>query len=75
MKDLRKDLVEVSIAPELLVRGEQQLLSEIKLLEQWLQTLDASPRKDAVSTQSLNTYRDMLRSRQDMLAILRKHYK
>lgn len=75
MKDLRKTRAEVAIDPELIKQGEQQLRSEIELLEQWLRTLDAAPRKDASNRKSINTYQDMLRSRQDMLAILRKQTK
>ena len=40
MKDFRKNSGEVSIDPELIRRGEQQLCSEISLLKQWLQGLD-----------------------------------
>jgi hypothetical protein len=75
MKDLRKNRGEVSVDPELIRQGEQQLLSEISLLEQWLKTLDAAPHKDASTSKSITTYQDMLRSRQDMLAILRKQAK
>ena len=72
MKDFRKDRGEVSIDPELILQGEQQLLSEIRLLEKWLKALKAAPSKDA---RLITIYQDMLRSRQDMLAILRKQTK
>lgn len=75
MKDLRKNCGEVSIDPALIRQGEQQLLSEISLLKKWLKTLDAAPRKDTSTSKSISTYQDMLRSRQDMLAILRKQAK
>ena len=71
MKDFRKNSGEVSIDPELIRRGEQQLCSEIGLLKQWLQALRASSDQSAL----ISTYQDMLSSRQDMLEILRKQAK
>jgi len=75
MKDFRKNRGEVSIDPELLSQGEQQLFSEIRLLEKWLNALNATASKDATDIRLITTYQDMLRSRQDMLEILRKQEK
>lgn len=72
MKDFRKARGKVSIDPELISQGEQQLLSEISLLEHWLKALETAPHKGPSSSNSITTYQDMLRSRQEMLAILRK---
>lgn len=75
MQDFRKNRGEVSIDPELISRGEQQLCSEISLLTQWLQALRASSDQCAFNSNLISTYQDMLRSRQDMLVILRKQAK
>ena len=75
MKDFRKNSGEVSIDPELIRRGEQQLCSEISLLKQWLQGLRDSSDQSAFNSNLISTYQDMLRSRQDMLEILRKQAK
>lgn len=76
MKDFRKNRGgEVPIDPELLEQGERQLCSEISLLEQWLKKLKTAANQDAITSKSITTYEDMLRSRQDMLAILRKQAK
>lgn len=73
MKDFRKNREgKVSVAPELITQGERQLCSEISLIEQWLKKLEAEPYKDATAIKLITKYQDMLRSRQDMLAILRK---
>ena len=75
MQDFRKNRGEVSIDPELIRRGEQQLRSEISLLKQWLQALRASSDQSTFNSNQISTYQDMLRSRQDMLEILRKQAK
>tara|TARA_R100001377_G_scaffold38467_1_gene21406 strand:- start:2104 stop:2334 length:231 start_codon:yes stop_codon:yes gene_type:complete len=75
MKDFRKSRGGVSIDPELIRRGERQLLSEISLLEQWLKALRSTPEKSELNRDTINSYQDMLRSRQDMLAILREQAK
>ena len=75
MKDFRKNGGEVSIDPELIRRGEQQLCNEISLLKQWLQALRDSSDQSAFNSNLISTYQDMLRSRQDMLEILRKQVK
>ena len=72
MKDFRKTRGEVSVDPDLIRRGEQQLLSEIRLIEKWMHELNALPHKDAANIELMTTYQDMLRSREDMLAILRE---
>lgn len=75
MKDFRKNRAEVSIDPQLIRQGEQQLLSEISLIETWLKANSVASGEDSPNTKLVSTYQDMLRSRQDMLAILRKQAK
>lgn len=75
MKDFRKNRAEVSIDPQLIRQGERQLLSEISLIEKWLKTNGTASGEDAAHRKLISTYQDMLRSRQDMLAILRKQAK
>jgi len=75
MKDFRKTRGEVFVDSEVISQGELQLLGEIALIESWLKTLDAQPPDDLARVKSRTIYQDMLRSRQDMLAILRKQAK
>lgn len=54
------------LEPDLLEKGISQLCAEIKILQEWLDSLapsDHGPRR---------TYQDMLRSRHEMLAALKE---
>lgn len=75
MKDFRNNRGEVSIDPELIRRGEQQLCNEISLLNQWIEALRASSDRSPFNSNLISIYQDMLRSRQDMLEMLRKQAK
>ena len=61
-----------ALSPELADRGKQQLESEIRLLEEWLQELDQTRQDNTESLAARKSYSDMLQSRKDLLAALRK---
>ncbi|MCB1664568.1 MAG: hypothetical protein KDI28_02240 [Pseudomonadales bacterium] len=72
MKDLRKPRTVASIDSALLLSGERQLQHEIRLLQDWIAELEAREDKQPSDNLALSTYRDMLRSREDMLEALRQ---
>jgi cell division septum initiation protein DivIVA len=65
----------VSIDKKLIQEGTQQLNSEIQVLEAWLKELDASDGNDAEIIAARKSYKDMLRSRKEMLTSLTKQAK
>ena len=65
----------LEIDQKLIAEGTRQLAGEIKVLEAWLQELDADDSAREASEESLavrKSYTDMLRSRQEMLYSLEK---
>ncbi|MSR12135.1 MAG: hypothetical protein EXR84_10100 [Gammaproteobacteria bacterium] len=69
------DAGNVSIDKQLIEEGTQQLNSEIQVLEAWLKELDASDGSDAEIIAARKSYKDMLRSRKEMLTSLTKQAK
>ena len=65
----------INIDQQLIDAGPAQLTSEIKVLESWLNELDASESKDPESEAARKSYNDMLRSRREMLNTLTKQSK
>ena len=66
---------QINIDKQLIDEGTAQLTSEIKVLESWLNELDASESKDPESEAARKSYNDMLRSRKEMLNTLTKQSK
>ena len=65
----------LEIDQKLIAEGTRQLAGEIKVLEAWLQELDADAGASEASEESLavrKSYTDMLRSRREMLYSLEK---
>ena len=65
----------LEIDQKLIAEGTRQLAGEIKVLEAWLQELDADDSAREASEESLavrKSYTDMLRSRREMLYSLEK---
>ncbi len=62
-----------SIDQDLVNDGINQLSSEIKVLEAWLKELEKSGTADQDSTAARKSYKDMLRSRKEMLSALNVH--
>ena len=65
----------LEIDQKLIAEGTRQLAGEIKVLEAWLQELDADDSASEASEESLavrKSYTDMLRSRREMLYSLEK---
>ena len=67
--------VSIAIDQELIREGTAQLTSEIKVLESWLNELDASESADPESKAARKSYNDMLKSRKEMLNTLNKQSK
>ena len=65
----------ININKQLIDEGTAQLTSEIKVLESWLNELDASESTDPESEAARKSYNDMLRSRKEMLNTLTKQSK
>ena len=65
----------VGIDEKLIQEGTQQLNSEIQVLEAWLKELEASDGSDAEIIAARKSYKDMLRSRKEMLSTLTKQAK
>jgi len=63
----------VGIDQELVLEGINQLVSEIRVLETWLQELEESSEEDSDKLAARKSYDDMLRSRREMLDALNKH--
>lgn len=74
-KNTKADDDNVSIDKQLIQEGTQQLNSEIQVLEAWLKELDASDGSDAEIIAARKSYKDMLRSRKEMLSTLTKQAK
>ena len=66
---------QINIDKQLIDEGTAQLTSEIKVLESWLNELDASESTDPESEAARKSYNDMLRSRREMLNTLTKQSK
>lgn len=62
-----------SIDQDLVSDGINQLSSEIKVLEAWLNELEKSGQADQDSAAARKSYKDMLRSRKEMLSALNVH--
>ncbi|HTQ98456.1 MAG TPA: hypothetical protein VMH83_00640 [Candidatus Acidoferrum sp.] len=71
-EDRRQPQESTALSPELVQRGKQQLESEIRILETWLQQLDETRKDNPESLAARKAYTDMLQSRKDLLAVLRK---
>ncbi len=65
----------VSIDKKLIEEGTQQLNNEIRVLETWLIELEALDNSDAEIIAARKSYKDMLRSRKEMLSTLTKQAK
>jgi hypothetical protein len=65
----------VSIDKKLIEEGTQQLNNEIRVLEAWLIELEALDNSDAEIIAARKSYKDMLRSRKEMLSTLTKQAK
>ena len=66
---------QINIDKQLIDEGTAQLTSEIKVLESWVNELDAAESKDPESEAARKSYNDMLRSRREMLNTLTKQSK
>jgi len=60
----------VNIDQRLVKEGTAQLTSEIGILENWLNELELADSADPSVVDARNSYRDMLRSRKEMLFAL-----
>ncbi len=60
----------LGIDQELVRQGTAQIASEIKVLEDWLAELDAADEGDPETAAARKSYKDMLRSRREMLSAL-----
>ena len=69
------DSSNVSIDQKLIDEGTSQLTSEIQVLENWLEELNASDENDAEVIAARKSYNDMLVSRKEMLSTLTKQAK
>jgi hypothetical protein len=69
----RKAPEKLAIDQDLVSEGISQLSSEIKVLETWLKELEKSGHGDQDSAAAKKSYRDMLRSRKEMLSALSAH--
>lgn len=58
------------IDEDLIREGTEQIASEIKVLEGWLAELEAADEDDPEAAAARKSYRDMLRSRREMLSAL-----
>ncbi len=65
----------INIDQKLVEEGIDQLSSEIRVLENWLEELKASDDGDSEILAARKSYHDMLRSRREMLSALNKHAK
>ncbi len=65
----------ITIDQKLIDEGTTQLASEIKVLEAWLEELEASSDNDAEVIATRKSYNDMLRSRKEMLNTLENQAK
>ncbi len=65
----------INIDQKLVEEGIDQLSSEIRVLENWLEELKASDDGDSEILAAKKSYHDMLRSRREMLSALNKHAK
>ncbi len=74
-KNSDSDNSTVGIDEKLIQEGTQQLNSEIQVLEAWLMELEASDGSDAEIIAARKSYKDMLRSRKEMLSTLTKQAK
>lgn len=74
-KNADADSDNISIDKKLIQEGTQQLNSEIQVLEAWLKELDASDGSDAEIIAARKSYKDMLRSRKEMLSTLTRQAK
>ena len=72
-EDRRQPQENAALAPELVLRGKQQLEGEIRILESWLLQLDETRKDNPESLAARKTYGDMLQSRKDLLSALQKH--
>lgn len=63
-------LKSLDIDQELVREGTAQLACEIKVLEGWLAELEAADAGDPETAAARKSYRDMLRSRREMLSTL-----
>ena len=71
-EDRRQPAESTSLSPELVQRGKQQLESEIRTIEGWLEQLEQTRKDNPQSLAARKAYSDMLQSRKDLLAVLRK---
>ena len=66
---------QITIDQKLIDEGTAQLTNEIKVLESWLNELDASESANPESKAARKSYNDMLKSRKEMLNTLNKQSK
>ena len=72
-EDRRQQPETTGLSPDLVQRGQQQLETEIRVLETWLRQLDETRKDNPESLAARKAYGDMLESRRDLLASLQKH--
>ena len=72
MEDRRKIPAVAEISPELLARATDQLESEIRIIESWLQDLEETREDNPESVAARQAYGDMLQSRRDLLNTLKE---
>ena len=75
MKDKRHPPIGSTIDPELKREAEKQLRDEIALIEHWIGNTEPHSKFDIKAAQLNAKYKDMLRSRQDMLTALQKQFR
>ena len=66
---------QITIDQKLIDEGTAQLTNEIKVLESWLNELDASESANPESKAARKSYNDMLKTRKEMLNTLNKQSK
>lgn len=64
---------QISIDQQLVLEGIEQLASEIRVLENWLEELESEEEGNSEVLAARKSYHDMLRSRREMLSALNKH--
>ena len=72
-QDRRQPHESTALSPELVERGKHQLETEIRVIEGWLDLLEQTRSDNPESLAARKAYGDMLQSRKDLLAVLRKN--
>lgn len=75
MKNKRTPPAVTAIDPELKNHAQMQLIEEIALIEHWVNSTRRKLKTDVNAAELHSKYKDMLRSRQDMLDALQKQHR